>query len=79
MLSLLDALVWPAGWFVAFSSLPMDAGLVGTCIRSLAIVAAAGRSWRALFDNARYRFTTYQWGVPLAAVCALGLTLKVLA
>jgi len=57
----------------------MDAGLVGTSIRSLAIVAAVGRSWRALFDNARYRFTTYQWSVPLAAVCALGLALRVLA
>jgi hypothetical protein len=79
VLSLLDAIVWPAAWFGTFSSLPMDVGLVGTCILSLAIVAAVGRSWRALFDNARYRFTTYQWGVPIATLCVLGLALKALA
>jgi hypothetical protein len=61
VLSLLDAILWPAAWFVAFSSLPVGAGLVGTCIRSLAILTAVARSRRALFENASYHFTTYRW------------------
>jgi hypothetical protein len=78
-LSLLDAIVWPAAWVVAVSSMSMNAGLVGTSIAFLAIVAAIGRCRRALFANARYRFTTYRWGVPLAALCALGVEMKTLA
>jgi hypothetical protein len=54
----------------------MNAGLIGTGIVLLAIFAALARSRRALSDNARYRFTTYRWGIFLAALCALGAVLK---
>jgi|KBSMisStandDraft_5_1062788.scaffolds.fasta_scaffold371186_1 hypothetical protein len=75
-LSLLDAIVWPAVWVGAVSSMSMNAGLIGTGIVLLAIFAALARSRRALSDNARYRFTTYRWGIFLAALCALGAVLK---
>ena len=75
-LSLLDAIVWPAAWVAAVSSMSTNAGLVGASVVLLAIFAGIARSRRALFDNARYRFTTYQWGAPFAVLCVLGAALK---
>ena len=79
MLSLLDAVLWPAAWVFGVSSMAMHPGLIGIGVVILAIVAAAGRCRRALLDNGRYRFTTYRWGVPMVALCACGAVVKAFA
>ena len=77
MLSVVDAIVWPAAWLVGISLVP-EAGLLGTFIAALAILSALRRSWKAHFRNERYRFTTWRWGVPVVALSALGALIRAL-
>ncbi len=77
--ALLDALAWPALWFVAILAMPAKTGVVGLVIQALSILFAFRRTWLALFRNERYRFTTWRWGVSLASLVALGALMKVLA
>jgi hypothetical protein len=41
------------------------------------VLAGARRCARAVWRNERYRFTTWRWGLPLATLLALGVTLKI--
>ena len=77
MLSLVDAVAWPAGWLVAISTVPRP-GLVGLVIAALLTLCALLRSNRALFRNERYRFTTWRWGLPVIGLLALGALVKAL-
>jgi hypothetical protein len=77
LLSVVDAIVWPAAWLAGISLVPKS-GLLGTFIAALAILFGLQRSWKALFRNERYRFTTWRWGVPMITLIALGALIKAL-
>lgn len=79
LLAVVDAIIWPALWFVAIQVLPIRTGLMGTVIQAFLIMFAVRRVYLAAFRNERYRFTTWRWGVPLASLVALGTLIKVLA
>ena len=79
MLAALDAIVWPALWFIAVLTLPAKTGVIGPIIQALSILFGVRRAYVAFYWNARYRFTTWRWGVPLASLVALGAMIKVFA
>ena len=79
MLAVLDAIVWPALWFVAFLTLPAKTGVIGPVIQALSILFALWRAYLAVFWNERYRFTTLRCGMPIASLVALGAMIKILA
>jgi hypothetical protein len=61
LLSVIDAVAWPAGWLVAVSAVP-EPGVLGQVFGALLILLILKRSHRALVRNERYRFTTWRWG-----------------
>ncbi|MGZ3195661.1 MAG: hypothetical protein ACXU60_01040 [Croceibacterium sp.] len=77
-LALLDAIAWPALWFIAILTLPAKTGVIGTVTQALSILFALRRAYLAFLWNERYRFTTWRWGLPLASLVALGAFIKVL-
>ena len=58
--ALLDALAWPALWFVAILAMPAKTGVVGLVIQALSILFAFRRTWLALFRNERYTLVITQ-------------------
>jgi hypothetical protein len=78
-LALIDALAWPALWIAAIASAPLDMGFFSWVFIGLAGFAAVLRARRAIWRNERYWFTTWQWGVPIAALIAVGFAIKLLA
>ncbi len=80
LLSLVDTIAWPAGFWILVAQIPYDTGAVGQVAGGLLVWGAARGIYRALFLNQRYRFITWRVGAlaaPLAAV-ALALKLQVL-
>jgi hypothetical protein len=72
-LAVVDALAWPTVWLMAVLSAPMSTGIAGRTVMALAVLTAVRRSYRALWSNERYWFTTWRWGVPLATLLLFAL------
>lgn len=76
-LALMDGLAWPSLvlWVIA-------AAPIGGVVRFVGVSVTVGfailRAHRAFFLNERYRFTTWRLGVPLAAICSVGVVVKLL-
>lgn len=66
-------------WVGSIFRAPISTGIVGVVAVALLAVAAALRSYQALFRNERYRFTTWRWGLVLAGFVAIGIAIKVLS
>ena len=77
-LAVIDALLWPLLWVVVVghASAAVGFGLVGSFVSAIAIVLGAGRLYRALWFNHRYRFTTWRWGSVAASLLLIGALLK---
>ena len=78
-LAALDAVAWPAAWALVVVGAPLPMGIVGMLIIASAALSAMSRLQRALFRNARYRFTTWRWGRVWAALMLVGLAMKVMS
>ena len=74
-----DAVAWPALWFIAIASAPLDTGNFGNLAMALIVVLGVRRVHRAVWRNERYRFTTWRWGVPIATLATMAWALKLLA
>jgi len=72
----LDAVAWPVAWAMLVTQLPTSTGVVGPLLAAIALVAGFGRVRRAVWQNHRYRFTTWRWGRIVAAMLLVGLVLK---
>jgi len=59
-----------------FTQLPTSTGVVGPLIAAIALIAGAGRVRQAVWENHRYRFTTWRCGGMIAAMFLIGLVLK---
>lgn len=77
LLSLGDAVAWPAAWIAVATRVPEPAGIVGPMVIALAVLSALGRVHRAAMQNHRYHFTTWRWGRVAAGLLLIGLVLKV--
>ena len=78
MLAAVDAVAWPALWVAVIASMKVAAGIVGPVAIALLVVASIGRFRRAVWENERYWFTTYRWGMWLATLALIGALLKLL-
>jgi hypothetical protein len=76
-LAALDAIGWPAAWFVVVLAIPQSTGIMGSAIKGLLILIAARRIYRAVLRNERYRFTTVRWGLPVLCLLAFGEVMKI--
>lgn len=77
-LAAIDALVWPLVWIWAINYPAAPTGIVGPVVTALAVLSAVSRVRRALWANARYRFTTWRWGRIASALLLVGAVLKVM-
>lgn len=75
-LAVTDAVAWPFLWVVVFSQLPAPVGLVGPMVIGVALLCGLARLRQALWENHRYRFTTWRWAWVAAGIILLGTTLK---
>lgn len=76
VLAALDAVVWPSLLGVALLHLSMDTGLVEPVVLAIVMLCGAVRLHRALWANARYRFTTWRVGKLAAFLLLTGWVLK---
>ena len=76
LLAVIDALVWPGLIAAMISSSSLQTGVVGSMTLALCMVYGVRRCMRALWHNERYQFTGWRWGLPLAALLAVGAALK---
>jgi hypothetical protein len=79
MLSVIDAVAWPAALAVGLAQLPVKTGVMGQVLLAACLLAAVRRGWRAVFANGQYRFTTAGIAGPLALLLAFGALLKIAA
>ena len=75
-LAAVDALLWPTLLIAAVVLAPFETGVAGPLVVALAGLGAITRLRAAVFDNEHYRFTTVQWGRPIAALVLVGVLLK---
>ena len=78
LLAAVDAAVWPLLWVLVFSHAPMPVGIVGPFVAAVALLCTLARLRRALWENHRYRFTTWRWGRVAAALVLIGLVMKLM-
>ncbi len=78
-LAMLDAVVWPGLLAVVISGTSLQTGAVGWLALALCGLLAIRRCVRALWRNERYQFTSWCFGLPLAALLAIGAALKLAA
>jgi hypothetical protein len=78
-LALLEAVVWPLGLAALILGVPFPSGMLGVSAVALCAVTVLRRAYLALFQNPRYRFTTWRWGRGLVLVLAIGCALKLAA
>lgn len=71
-----DAIAWPLLWVLVVGHAPKPVGLVGPFVMAIALLCALGRLHRALWENHRYRFTTWRWGRVAAALLVIGVVMK---
>ena len=72
----LDAVGWPTFWLMVLSHVPARTGVVGAVLMSLVTLAGARRLRTALWQNHRYRFTTWRWGRLLLTLLVLEAAVK---
>ena len=72
----IDGLVWPVMWVVVIANIPAPVGVVGAVGTAFALLAALRRLHRAVWNNQRYRFTTWRWGRPVVIMVLIGWVLK---
>ena len=75
-LAALDAVGWPTFWLTVLSHVPSRTGLAGAVLVTLAVLVGAYRLRVALWQNHRYRFTTWRWGRLLLGLLLFGLAMK---
>ena len=75
-LGVMDALAWPAALAIGVHVMPLASGVVPPVLLGLCGLLALRRCSRAIWRNEQYRFTTWQLGVPLALLVALGAVLR---
>ncbi|MBW8848009.1 MAG: hypothetical protein JF607_23850 [Burkholderiales bacterium] len=75
-LAAVDALAWPIAWIAVIHALPARAGLFGSCVTAICVLAALSRLHRAVCENNRYWFTTWKWGRVAFAVWLAGVVMK---
>jgi hypothetical protein len=75
-LAALDAIGWPTFWLTVLSHVPAQTGLAGVVLATLAVIGGLHRLRVALWQNHRYRFTTWRWGRLLLALLLFGLAMK---
>ena len=76
LLAAVDAAVWPLLWVLLFSHAPKPVGLIGPFVAAVALLSTLARLRRALWENHRYRFTTWRWGRIAAALMLMGVVLR---
>ena len=76
-LAAVDAVSWPLLWIWISSRVPAPVGIVGPFFVAVAALCLLSRLRRALWENRRYRFTTWRWGKMLAAIFVIGAVLKI--
>lgn len=79
VLAVVDALAWPALVSFALNAVTVPHGLIGDVVIASCSMLAVRRAWTAAFRASQYRFTTGHVGIPLAAMLALGVSLKLAA
>ena len=77
-LAAVDAAAWPLAWVIVFSHAPRPVGFVGPFVMAIALWCAVGRLHRALWENHRYKFTTWRWGCIAATLVVIGLVMKLM-
>jgi hypothetical protein len=60
----------------AIASAPFKTGAVGWVAMGMLALAALGRAHRAIWRNERYWFTTWRWGVLIAALIVVGMAIR---
>jgi hypothetical protein len=78
-LALLDAASWPALLAFTVVTSPLGSGVVGQVVLAMCAFIGVRGCNRALWHNERYRFITWRLGVPLGAMLALGILMKLAA
>jgi hypothetical protein len=66
-------------WAILVTQIPTSTGVVGPLIAAIALITGLGRVRRAVWQNHRYRFTTWRWGRIIAALLLAGLVLRSIA
>lgn len=79
VLAAVDAVFWPMAWIWLVHRVPVPTGVVGQAVAGLAGLCVLTRLRRALFDNARYWFTTRRWGRVVVALWLIGVAIKLTA
>lgn len=77
-LAAVDAVAWPGLCVTAAWHAPEPVGLVLPFATASAVLFAIGRLRRAIWENRRYRFSTWRWAGFVGALLVLGAMLKVL-
>jgi hypothetical protein len=77
VLAMIDAVAWPAALAVGLMQLPVRTGAIGQVLLAACLLAAVRRSWRAVFANGHYRFTSAGIAALLALLLAFGALLKI--
>ena len=77
-LAVVDALIWPLMWVWAINQAVVPTGIVGPLVTAVAVLSGLARVHKALYANARYRFTTWRWGRIAAALLLVGAVLKLM-
>ena len=75
-LAALDAVGWPTCWLVVLAQVPTRTGVVGAVLMTLVTLVGARRLRTALWQNHRYRFTSWRWGRLLVPLLMFGLLMK---
>ena len=73
----IDALLWPGLWIAGVSFAPLPTGVAGLLLVAAAVWCAVQRLREAVFENERYRFTTWRWGRPAVGLLLIGAFLKI--
>ena len=72
----IDALLWPGLWIVGVWFAPFQTGVAGPLLVACAVWCAVQRLREAVFENERFRFTTWRWGRPVVGLMLIGALLK---
>ena len=76
LLAALDAVAWPCGWILIALSVRERTALVGCVFIVFALLIAARRLRRAIWNNGRYFFSTLRWGRAVMLLLLIGAWVK---
>jgi hypothetical protein len=74
-----DAVLWPLLGVWLLSQSPLSLGLFGPTVAGVGAVAAVSRLRRAVWENQRYRFSSWKWGRAMAVLVLFGMAMKLMA